>query len=69
MIIIATLKEYKTRRDWVGMVILWELCKKLNFDPTIEWYMHKPETILEIEPHKILWDLDIQTDQLIRPEN
>ena len=25
-------KEYKTRHDWVGKVIHWELYKKLEFD-------------------------------------
>ena len=24
-------REYKIRHDWVGKVIHWELCKKLNF--------------------------------------
>ena len=24
-------KEYKTRHDWVGKVIHWELCKMLKF--------------------------------------
>ena len=24
-------QEYKTRYDWVGKVIHWELCKKLKF--------------------------------------
>ena len=28
-------KEYKTRYDWVGKVIHWELYKKLKFDHTI----------------------------------
>ena len=28
-------------------------------------YMHKPESIRENETHKILWDLEIQTDHLI----
>ena len=27
-------KEYKTRRDWVGKVIHWEICKELKFDHT-----------------------------------
>ena len=27
-------KEYKTRHDWVGRVIHWELCKKFKFDHT-----------------------------------
>ena len=28
-------KEYKTRHDWVGKVIYWELCKSLKFDHAI----------------------------------
>ena len=29
------------------------------------WCMHNPETVLEDETHKILWDFKIQTDHLI----
>ena len=46
-------------------VIQWELCKKFKFDQTDKWYMHNPESILENEMHKILWDFEIQTDHLI----
>ena len=58
-------KEYKTRHDWVGKVIRWELCKKCKFDHANKWYMHNPESVLENEMHKLLWDFDIQTDHLI----
>ena len=58
-------KEYKTRHDWVGKVIHWELCKELKFDHTNKWYKHKPESILENEMHKLLWDFEIQTVHLI----
>ena len=27
--------------------------------------MHKPESVLENETHKFLWDFEIQVDQLI----
>ena len=33
-------KEYKTRHDWVGMMIHWKLCKKLKFDHKNKWYVH-----------------------------
>ena len=33
-------KEYKTRYDWVGKVIHWEMCKKFKFDHRNKWYMH-----------------------------
>ena len=36
-------KEYKTRHDWVGKIIQWELCKKFKFDHTNKWYMHNPD--------------------------
>ena len=58
-------KEYKTRHDWVGKVIHWELCKKSKFDHTNKWYMHNPTFFLENETHKLQWDFDIQTDRLI----
>ena len=58
-------KEDKTRRDWVRKVIHWELCKKLKFDHTNKWCIHKPESVLENETHKFLWDFDIQTNHLI----
>ena len=47
------------------MVIHWELCKKLRFNHTTKWYIHKPEYILEDETHKILWDFEIQTDHQV----
>ena len=50
---------------FTGKVIHWELCKKLNFDHTTKWYMHKPESVLENATHKILWDFEIKTDHLI----
>ena len=57
-------KEYKTRHAWVDKVIQWELCKKLKFDYTNEWYMHNQESIQENET-KLLRNLKIQADHLI----
>ena len=58
-------KEYKTRHDWIGKVIHWEMCKKLEFDHTNKWYTHNPAPVLENVTHKLLWDFDIQTDHII----
>ena len=58
-------KEYKTRHDWVGKVIHWELCKKLKFDHTNKWYIHNSESVLENETRKPRWDFEIQMDYLI----
>ena len=58
-------RSYKARHNWVGKVIHWELCKKLNFHHATKWYTHKPESVLENETHKILWDFEIQMDHQI----
>ena len=46
-------------------MIHWELCKKLKFDHTAKWYLHKLESFLENETHENIWDFEIQTDYLI----
>ena len=58
-------KKYKGRLDWVRKVNNWELCKRLKFDHTTKWYMHKPESVLENRIHKILLDFEIQMDHSI----
>ena len=58
-------KECKARHDWVGKVIHWEMCRRVQFDHTNEWYIHNPAPVLENDTHKLLWDFNIQTDQLI----
>ena len=58
-------KEYKTRHNWVGKVIYWEMFKKFKFDLTNKWYMYYTAPVLENDTHKLLWDFDIYTDHLI----
>ena len=52
-------KKYKKRHNWVGKGIHWELCKKLKFNHTTKWYIHKPESLLKNETHKILKGFEI----------
>ena len=58
-------KEYKARHDWVGKVIHWGIFKKFKFDQTNKWYMHNPAPVLENDAHKLTWDFDIHTDNVI----
>ena len=58
-------KKYKSRYDWVGKAIHWELCKEMKFDHTNKWYIHNPESILANETHKFLWGFEKQIDHLI----
>ena len=53
-----TSTKFKTRHDWVGKVIHWELCKRLKGDQTTKCYKHKSESVQENETHKILWDFE-----------
>ena len=57
--------ENKTRHDWVGKVIHWEMCKTFKFDHTNKWYMHNPAPVIENDTHRLLWDFNIHSDQLI----
>ena len=45
------LREYKTRHGQMRKMIHWELYKKMKFDHTTKWYMHKPESIQENETY------------------
>ena len=38
-------KKYKSTRDCVEKLILWELCKRLNFKYTTKYYMNRSESI------------------------
>ena len=58
-------KEYKRRHDSLGKIIHWKLARKYNFEAADKWYEHEPESVLENEDYKILWDFSIQTDHVI----
>ena len=36
-----------------------------NFEAGDKWYEHEPESVLENEDYKILWDFSIQTNHVI----
>ena len=56
---------YKAIHHWVGKVIHWEFCKKLKFDSTSIWCMHKQKSVLKNATHRTLRNFEIQTDHLI----
>ena len=55
-------EKYKTRHDWVGKRIPWELCQKLKFDHTNIWFTLNTESVLGKEIHKLVWNFEIQTN-------
>ena len=52
-------KEYKRRHDNLGKIVHWKLARKCNFEAADKWHEHEPESVLENEDHKILWDFSI----------
>ena len=58
-------KEYKKRHDNVARAIHWDLSGKCTFDRNDKWYNHVPESVLENENYKLLWDFSIRTDHHI----
>ena len=49
----------------IAKAVHWELCKKNGLDHVDKWYDHEPESVMENEKCKILWDFTIQTDRMI----
>ena len=58
-------KEHKRRHDNLGKLVHLKLARKFNFEGGDKWYEHEPESDLENEDYKILWDFSIQTDHVI----
>ena len=59
-------KEYKRRHDDLEKIVHWELARKCNYEAGDKWYEHEPESVLENEDYKTLWDFSIQTDHVIQ---
>ena len=43
----------------------WKLGRKCNSEAGNKWFEHEPESVLENEDYKILWDFSIQADHFI----
>ena len=56
-------KEYKRRHDNVAKKVHWDICKKNRLE---KWCEHVPEGAVENEEIKVLWDINIYFDNLIK---
>ena len=63
MMLLVVVVNLHRRRTREGM-ITWE-ARKCNFEAEDKWYEDEPESVLENEDYKILWDFSIQTDHVI----
>ena len=58
-------KEYKRRNDNVAKKVQRGFCKKNGLEHTEKWYEHTPEGVIENEEVKVLWDINVQCDNVI----
>ena len=58
-------KEYKRRHDNVVKKVHWDICKKNRLGHSEKWYEHVPEAVVENEEIKVLWNINIQCNNLI----
>ena len=58
-------KGVKKEACSVGRKLQWQFSEKLGFNRTRLWYEHEPESVVENENFKILWDFTIQCDHMI----
>ena len=56
------------RHDNLGKIVHWKLARKCNFEVGDKWYEHEPESVLENEDNKILWDFNILIDYVIEAQ-
>ena len=58
-------KEYKRRNNNVAKKVHWDICKKNRLEHSEKWYEHIPEGAVENKEIKVLWDINIQCNNLI----
>ena len=58
-------REYKRRHDTVAKLVHWKLCEMHNLERTEKWYEHCPKGIVENDGVKLIWDINIQCDNII----
>ena len=58
-------RDYKRRHDNIAKLVHWKLCEKYSLKKEEKWYEHVPEGSEENEKVKLIWDMNIQCDNVI----
>ena len=58
--------EYKRKHDNVARAVHWDLAGKCGFQRDDRWFEHVPDSVLENDNYKLMWDCNIQTDHDIK---
>ena len=59
-------REYSRRHDTVPKLVHWKLCKKHNLERNEKWYGHCLEGVVEDDDVKLIRDINIQCDHVIK---
>ena len=59
-------KEHKRRHDNGAKKIHWDLCTRHEIYHHEKWYNHIPDSVVENDSVKLLWDINIQCDNVIQ---
>ena len=58
-------RKYKRRHDNVARMVHRKLCEKFNLEKSEKCFPHNPQTVSENVKHKLIWDMNIQRDNVI----
>ena len=58
-------REYRRRDDTVAKLVHWKLCEKHNLERKEKWYEYCPEGAVGDDDVKLIWDINIQCDNVI----
>ena len=51
--------------DSVARMVHQKLCEKFNLEYSEKWYLHNPQTVSENINHNLIWDMNVQCDNVI----
>ena len=57
-------REYKRRHDKVAQLVHWNILRNDGIETTTTWYKHLPQQVIENQHAKVLWDFNIQADNV-----
>ena len=46
-------------------MVNWKLCENFNFEKSEKWYLQNPQTVTENVNQILIWDMNIQCDNVI----
>ena len=59
-------RQYKRRHDTVVKLVRCKLCEKHNLERKKKWNEHCPEEVVEDDDVKLIWDINIKCDNVMK---